>query len=85
MLNLITNATDAMRRVTGRARVLRIKSRLLQSNRLEVSVKDSGTGIETKDIGRIFDPFFTTKPNGMGMRLAICKSIVEAHGGNLSA
>jgi signal transduction histidine kinase len=85
VLNLITNATDAMRTVVGRARVLRIESRLLQSNGLEVSVKDSGTGIETKNIDRIFDAFFTTKSNGMGMGLAICKSIAETHGGTLSA
>jgi signal transduction histidine kinase len=85
VLNLIANATDAVRAVTGRARMLRIESRLLQSNRLELSVKDSGIGIETKNIDRIFDPFFTTKSNGMGMGLAICKSIAEAHGGTLSA
>jgi signal transduction histidine kinase len=85
LLNVVTNAADAMRGVGDRARVLRIGSRLLPSDGLELSVKDSGTGIAAKDIDRIFDPFFTTKPNGMGMGLAICRSIVESHGGTLSA
>jgi signal transduction histidine kinase len=84
ILNVVTNAADAMRSVMDRARVLRIESKHLQSNGLEVSVKDSGTGIESKNIDRIFEPFFTTKSNGMGMGLAICRSIVEAHGGTLS-
>jgi signal transduction histidine kinase len=48
-------------------------------------VEDSGTGIEANDINKIFDAFFTTKKNGMGMGLAICRSIVEAHDGSLSA
>jgi signal transduction histidine kinase len=50
-----------------------------------VSVKDSGTGVEAKDIERIFNPFFTTKSHGMGMGLSICRSIIEAHEGKLWA
>jgi PAS domain S-box-containing protein len=85
VLNLITNAADAMRTVADRARVLRIESRVSQFNSVEVTIKDTGTGIEPEHIGRIFDAFFTTKTNGMGLGLAICRSIVEAHGGTLSA
>jgi PAS domain S-box-containing protein len=82
ILNLVTNAAEAMRTVTERA--LRIRSKPFNSNGLEVTVEDSGTGIQQKDIGRIFDAFFTTKANGMGMGLAICRLVVEAHGGTLS-
>jgi signal transduction histidine kinase len=64
---------------------LRIGSKPFGSNDVEVTVEDSGTGIQQKDIDRIFDAFFTTKSNGMGMGLAICRLVVEAHGGTLSA
>ncbi|MGA8968692.1 MAG: PAS domain S-box protein [Pseudolabrys sp.] len=84
VLNIITNAADAMRTIDDRARVLRVRSRSFDSNGVAVSVQDSGTGIDPKNIDRVFDAFFTTKTNGMGMGLAICRSIVEAHGGNLS-
>ena len=85
ILNLVTNAADAMRSVSGRAAVLRMKSTPLESSAVELTVADSGTGIDPKHMERIFDAFFTTKASGMGMGLAICRSIVEAHGGRLSA
>jgi len=85
MLNLITNAIDAMDSVIDRPRILRVKSVLDSSESAIVTVEDSGTGIALEDIDRIFDTFFTTKPHGMGMGLAICRSIIEAHGGTLSA
>src|SRR5262245_47664084 len=84
VLNIVTNAVDSMRGIEGRARMLRVRSRPYDSNGVAVSVQDSGPGIDPKNIDRIFDAFFTTKSSGMGMGLAICRSIVEAHGGNLS-
>ena len=85
MLNLITNAADAMLSIEHRTRILRVKSEASGSSCVAISVQDNGKGIALKDIDRIFDAFFTTKGNGMGMGLAICRSIIEAHGGTLSA
>jgi PAS domain S-box-containing protein len=85
ILNLIMNALDAMASVNGRARVLRLRSERHEPGGVMVTVQDSGTGIDKKDMDRIFEPFFTTKPHGMGMGLPICRSIVEAHGGRLMA
>ena len=85
MFNLITNAIDAMDSVVDRDRVLRVKSHSNGGKEVIITVEDSGTGIAPENIVRIFDTFFTTKANGMGMGLAICRSIVESHGGRLSA
>ena len=85
ILNLVRNAADAMESVSGRARVLRVKSAIYDPDGVLVSVEDSGTGIDPKNIDRIFDSFFTTKSQGMGMGLSICRSIIEAHHGRLWA
>ncbi len=85
ILNLLTNAAESMREVKGRAARLRIVSSALDGNRVEIAVSDSGAGIDPVAADRIFEPFFTTKADGSGMGLAICKSIVEGHGGTLSA
>ena len=85
ILNLIRNAADAMKEITYRPRVLTVKSEPQPPNDVLISISDSGTGIDPKDIGHIFEAFFTTKSNGMGMGLSICKSIIEDHGGRLWA
>ena len=85
ILNLIRNATDAMSKISYRPRVLTVKSEIQPPNSVLISIADSGTGIDPKDINHIFDAFFTTKSNGMGMGLSICKSIIDDHGGRLWA
>jgi signal transduction histidine kinase len=83
-LNLVNNAVDAMRGITDRESVLRIASRFSATSGVGLIVSDTGTGIAVDAVERIFDAFYTTKPNGMGMGLAICRAIVEAHGGTLT-
>jgi C4-dicarboxylate-specific signal transduction histidine kinase len=83
LLNLLTNALDAMAPVTDRPHVLHVRSEHLDDCVL-ISVQDSGTGINPEQADRMFHPFFTTKSNGIGLGLSICRSIVEAHGGRLS-
>ena len=85
ILNLITNAIDAMSSVADRSRILRLKSETQKPHSVLVSVEDSGSGIDPKNVDHIFDTFFTTKSGGMGMGLAICRSIIEAHQGRLWA
>jgi PAS domain S-box-containing protein len=84
MFNLIRNAIDAMDSVTDRNRILRIKS-MLNGSEVLITVEDSGVGFAPQNVDRIFSAFFTTKPHGMGLGLAICRSIIESHGGGLSA
>lgn len=85
LINLITNAADAMSDIIDRPRTLTISSNCNNDLQVEVAVADAGVGIDPKYRDRIFDPFFTTKTDGMGMGLAICRGIVEAFGGRLWA
>jgi PAS domain S-box-containing protein len=85
ILNLIMNGIEAMASVTDRPRELLISSRQHESDKALVAVRDSGVGLGGQDLERIFDAFHTTKPLGMGMGLAISRSIVEDHGGQLWA
>jgi PAS domain S-box-containing protein len=82
-VNLIMNAVETMATVSSRPRILSVSSELHDTHHVLIRMRDSGAGIDPSDMGRIFDAFFTTKSNGMGMGLAICRSIVEAHGGRL--
>jgi signal transduction histidine kinase len=84
LVNLITNAIDAMAEKKW-PRILRIESAVQEPSGVRISVADTGKGIDPKIIDRIFNPLFTTKSNGMGMGLAICRSIIEGHDGRLWA
>ena len=85
ILNLLHNAIDAMFSASDNTRVLRISSMHSGADTLQVTVNDSGPGLDAATLDRIFDTFFTTRKNGMGLGLAISRSIVEAHGGKLWA
>jgi PAS domain S-box-containing protein len=84
VMNLLINGIQAMSAVTGH-RELRIRSSEDGSDHILVAVEDSGIGIEPEHVGRLFYAFFTTKPDGMGMGLSICRSIIEQHGGRIWA
>jgi C4-dicarboxylate-specific signal transduction histidine kinase len=83
VLNLILNAVEAMSGLDKPPRELRIRTTQNASGSILVAVRDSGPGLDPTMASRLFDPFYTTKPQGLGMGLAICNSIVEAHGGRL--
>src|SRR5262249_44790382 len=85
ILNLIMNAVDAMASVSGRPRELVVRTLPHEDGHIIVAVQDCGIGFDANNANRLFDAFFTTKPDGMGMGLAICRSIIEAHGGRLWA
>jgi PAS domain S-box-containing protein len=84
MVNLITNAIDAMSTVANRQRLLRVGTQAVKPSSLLITVEDGGSGVDPAHAERIFEPFFSTKSHGMGMGLSICRSIVEHHGGRLS-
>jgi predicted ATPase/signal transduction histidine kinase len=83
ILNLVMNGIEAMKPVTDRPRELLIRSGPEESRSVLVAVRDSGIGLDAESMERVFDAFYTTKPDGMGMGLSICRSIIEAHGGRL--
>ncbi len=85
ILNLMLNGIEAMRETEPSRRVLTIATQRCAPDRVRVVVEDAGVGIAPADLGRVFDAFFTTKADGLGMGLSISRSIVEAHGGRLSA
>jgi PAS domain S-box-containing protein len=85
ILNLAMNGIEAISSLDTEPKRLMIRSALSNTRELLVSVEDTGLGIEAKHADRLFAPFFTTKPQGIGMGLPICRSIIEAHGGRLWA
>lgn len=85
LLNLILNAMDAMESKPGGGRELRIEAKPVDDNDLEITVGDTGTGFTEELAERLFEPFVTTKPEGIGLGLSVCRTIVENHGGRISA
>jgi signal transduction histidine kinase len=85
LVNLVTNALEATAAVEDRPHVLTIRSEAEADGGIRVTVEDTGCGLEPGQLARIFDSFYTTKPDGVGVGLAISRSIIEAHGGTLWA
>jgi signal transduction histidine kinase len=83
ILNLVMNGIEAMSGVTDRPRELLLSSRQDESDKVLVAVRDCGFGLHPESLDHVLEAFFTTKTKGMGMGLAISRSIIEAHGGRL--
>lgn len=84
VVNLVNNAFEAMDNMAGRGRKLEIITRHHEADGVVVAVKDTGPGIDAKQLDGIFDAFVTTKSKGRGLGLAICRAIIEHHGGRLT-
>jgi PAS domain S-box-containing protein len=85
LINLVMNACDAMAGAAREDRQLTIRTGLLQDDSVCLSVSDCGTGLAPDKLEQVFDPFYTTKPQGMGLGLVVCRTIITAHGGKLWA
>jgi C4-dicarboxylate-specific signal transduction histidine kinase len=85
LINLIMNACDAMAHLNGSPRTLLLCTQRLDDGKVHLTLRDSGCGISPDWLDQIFEPFVTTKQKGMGMGLAVCRTIVSAHGGKLWA
>ena len=85
LLNLLMNGADAMRDSPPEQRRVHIGARLVGSDSVEISVEDRGHGIPEGKLAQLFEPFFTTKASGIGLGLSISKTIIQAHGGQISA
>jgi PAS domain S-box-containing protein len=85
IINLSMNGIQAMANIADRPRELLIRSKQDEADQVVVAVQDLGSGIDPEIADKLFSPFLTTKPNGMGMGLSICRSIIEAHGGRVWA
>ena len=85
LLNLVLNAVEAMDAVRAEARELSISAERTRAKEVLIAVRDSGLGIDPDNLERIFEAFYTTKSGGIGIGLAICRSVIDAHGGRLWA
>jgi signal transduction histidine kinase len=85
ILNLVMNAVEAMSGLSNGPRELLVRSGTDESKQVVISVQDSGPGFDPESLDHLFEAFYTTKPQGLGMGLAISRSIIEAHGGRLWA
>ncbi len=85
MLNLLLNAFQAMKDCSAKDREVTVRTAFDGAGMVIVTVRDTGTGLRADEVGKIFQPFYTTKTEGLGMGLAISRSIIEAHGGRLWA
>jgi signal transduction histidine kinase len=85
VLNLLTNAADAMLAVDDRSREIHIKTELDADDLVRVTVRDSGVGFDSRHADQLFGAFFTTKPQGMGIGLSVSRSIIESHHGRIWA
>jgi len=85
ILNLLKNGIEAMAQTPQPQRVLDISAACVNQRWVEIQIADRGPGVSKKDLAQMFNPFFTTKASGLGLGLAICRSIVESHGGRLCA
>ncbi|PPE72523.1 hypothetical protein C3942_18465 [Solimonas fluminis] len=85
VVNLVVNALQAMAQADVPRRELQIETRLTADREIELAVLDSGPGIPGEHFDKLFESFFSTKPNGMGLGLPVCRSIIEAHGGRIAA
>jgi signal transduction histidine kinase len=83
LVNLLMNGIDAMERIPAAERLLRVRTSSDRERDVRLEVTDNGPGLEPEARARLFEPFFTTKSSGLGMGLAICRSIVESHGGHI--
>lgn len=85
LINIVRNALDAMRPIDNLPRKeIYIKTRMKAEDCIQINIKDTGPGISSEALDQLFDPYFTTKPDGMGLGLAICRTIIEAHQGRLT-
>ena len=85
ILNLLLNACDALSVAPNGSRVIEVETQCNGPGRVVVTVRDSGVGLPESELANIFQPFVTTKAQGLGMGLAISRSIIEAHGGRIWA